>query len=40
MKLSTEKQQTYGHGEQTYGCQEGGEGTGSLGIVEANYFIL
>ena len=42
MNLSTEKKQTQGHGKQTCGCQGGGEGvgrTGSLGLVEANYWI-
>ena len=28
MNLSTEKKQTQGHGEQTYGCQGGGGGWG------------
>ena len=28
MNLSTGKKQTHGHGEQTGGCQEGGEGSG------------
>ena len=28
MDLPTEKEQTHGHGEQTYGCQEGGGVTG------------
>ena len=40
MSLSKEKKWT--HGEQTCGCQEGGEGvewTGSLGLVDANYCI-
>ena len=40
MKLSTEKKQTHGLGEQTCGCQREGEGvrwTGSLGLlVDAN----
>ena len=27
MNLSTEKKQTHGHGEQTFGFQEGGGGT-------------
>ena len=41
MNLSTEQKQTYGHREQTYGCQEGeGVGwTGSLGLVDTNYYI-
>ena len=42
MKLSIEQKQTYKHGEQTRGCQGGGGGmgwTGSLGLVEANYYI-
>ena len=40
MNLPTEKKQTHGHREQTCGCQEGGGGvggTGSLGLVDANY---
>ena len=47
LNLSTEKKQTQGHGEQTCGCREGGRGnrrdweglggTGSLGLVGANY---
>ena len=28
INLSTEKKQTHGHGEQTCGCQEGGERRG------------
>jgi len=28
MNLSTKKKQTHGHGEQSCGCQEGGEGRG------------
>ena len=28
MNLSTEKKQTHGHGEQAWGCQEGGGGSG------------
>ena len=28
MNLSTERQQTHGHGEQTCGCQSGGGGSG------------
>ena len=28
MNLSTEKKQTHGHGDQTCGCQGGGEGSG------------
>ena len=27
MNLFTEKKQTHGHGEQTYGCQGGGRGS-------------
>ena len=33
------RKETHGHGEQTCGCQGGGEGvgwTGSLGLVDAN----
>ena len=30
---------THGHGEQTCGCQGREEGTGSLGLVDANYCI-
>ena len=41
--LSTEQKQTCRHREQTYACQVGGgEGvgwTGSLGLVNANYYI-
>ena len=43
MNLSTEKKQIYGHGEQTCGFQDGGEGVGgtwSLGSVDANYCIV
>ena len=43
MNLSTENKQihghVHGHGEQTCGCQEGGGGTGSLGLIDANYCI-
>ena len=42
MNLSTEKKQTHGHGKETCGCQEGGggvQGTGGLGLVDANYYI-
>ena len=28
MNLPTEKKQTHGHGEQTCGCQEAGDGSG------------
>ena len=34
MNLSTEKKQTHGCREQTCGCQEGGGGSGSLGLVD------
>ena len=40
INLSTEKKQTYGHGEQTCGCQDVGGGvggTGSWGLLVANY---
>ena len=40
MNLPTEKKQTHGHGEQTYGCQGEGEGVGwirSLGLIDADY---
>jgi len=41
--LTSEKSKTiHRHGEQTYGCQGGGEGgrqTGSLGLVDANYCV-
>ena len=37
MNLSPEKKQTHGLGEQTCGCQGGG--SGSLGLVDANYSI-
>ena len=36
------RRETHGLGEQTCGCQRGGKGgrwTGSLGIVDANYYI-
>ena len=39
MKLSIEKKQTHGRGEETWGCQgewEGGRWTGGLGSVDAN----
>ena len=41
MNLSTEKKQTHGLGEQTYGCRGwGGVGwTGNLGLIDANYYI-
>ena len=44
MKLSTKQKQTHGHREQTCGCQGAGGrervgGTGSLGLVDANYCI-
>ena len=39
LNLSTEKEKTHGHGEQTYDCQDGGGGTGNLGLVDANYCI-
>ena len=37
MNLATEKKQTHGRREQTCGCQGGG--SGSLGLVDANYGI-
>ena len=41
MNLSANKQtkQIHGHGQETYGCQEGGGGTASLRLVVANYCI-
>ena len=43
MNLSTKQKQTHRHREQTCGCQrEGGVGegsTGSLGLVDTNYYI-
>ena len=43
MNLSTKQKQTHGHREQTCGCQRvAGEGegwNGSLGLVDANYYI-
>ena len=41
MNLSTKQKQIHRHRAQTCGCQGGGgEGwTGSLGLVDANYFI-
>ena len=42
INLSTKQKRTHTHGEQTCGCQ-GGRGemgwTGSLGLVDANYYI-
>jgi len=41
MNLPTEKKQTHGLGEQTCGCQVEEVGwIGSLGLVDANYYIL
>ena len=40
--LSTEQKQTSRHGEQTCGCQGGGEGSGmgwEFGLVDATYYI-
>ena len=42
MNLSTKQKETQRHREQTSGCQGGGEGVGrigSLGLVDANYYI-
>ena len=42
MNLSTEKKETHGQGEQTCGFPGEGEGvgrTGSLSLVDANYYI-
>ena len=41
INLSAEQKLTDRHGEQTCGCQGGvgGGGTGSLGLVDANYYI-
>ena len=43
MNLSTKQKQTHRHREQTCGCQGGGgegeEWIGSLGLVDANYYI-
>ena len=43
MNLSTKQKQTHRHRDQACGCQEGGgegEGwTGSLGLVDANYYV-
>ena len=42
MNLSTKQKQTRRHREQTCGCQGGREKdrwTGSLGLVEENYYI-
>ena len=42
MNLSTEKKQTHRHGEQTMVAKQEGEGvgwTGSLGLVDASYYI-
>ena len=42
MKLSMKQKQTYGHKEQTCGCQRGGveeEWTGSLGLADASCYI-
>ena len=41
MNPSTEQKETHRHGEQTHGCPGEGEGvgwTGSLGVVDANYY--
>ena len=38
--LSTKEKQTHRHGQQTCGCQGGGEGlggTGSSGLIDANF---
>ena len=44
MNLSTRQKQAHRHKEQTFGCQGGkqvGEGrTGSLGLADANYYML
>ena len=42
MNPSIKQKQTHGQEEQTCGCQGGGEEegwTGSLGLVDANYYI-
>ena len=42
MNIPTEQKQTHTHGDQTCGCQGDGEGVGwmgSLGLVDANYYI-
>ena len=42
ISLSIEQKQTHGQREQICGCQGEGEGvgwTGSLGLVDANYYI-
>ena len=42
MNLSTKQKPTHRHREQTCGCQGKWEGegwTGSLGLVDANYYI-
>ena len=39
MDLSTEMKQAHGHGEHMCGGKGGGGGTGSLGLVDANYSI-
>ena len=43
VNLSIEQKQTHRHGEETCGCQEGKRegagGTGSLELVDANYYI-
>ena len=41
MNLSTKQKQTHGHREQTCVCQGVGRAgwTGSLGLVDANYYI-
>ena len=39
MDQSAEQKQTHKHGEQTGDCQGEGEGTGSLGLVDVNYYI-
>ena len=42
MNLSTEQKQTHAHGEKTCGSKGEGEEvgwTGSLGLIDANYWI-
>ena len=39
MNLPIEEKQTHGHGGQTCSCQEERGGTGSLGLIDANYCI-
>ena len=39
VNLPTEQKQTHRLGEQTCDCQTGGGGSGSLGLLDGNYYI-